>query len=337
MGLVRQGEEARGLAVAFRLRVDEGDREGRPADCQPHLMSPIPQHTLRRSPGCQPEYVFQGILEAGACCRPACGEVRSGRGGTCDPPKSSRHRATSLERVPLPDDVPSLPVPALEAIGVTSVDLRDGSGEAFASPQAACRPTPSKVIRRRGSGRVFARGSIHAEVLAAILARCTVGVPTDYAPGGAHLAEPYLIANAVEGIGPGAYVFRGGELWLLRAGEFRREAGFLCLEQRLGADAAAIHFLMADLPRTLDALGVRGYRAAQLEAGIVAGRIYLGAYASRFGATGLTFYDDEVTRFFSPDAEGRAACWSSRSARARACVARKARAFPGRTGPKVSR
>ena len=27
----------------------------------------------------------------------------------------------------------------------------------------------------------------------------------------------------------------------------------------------------------------------------------------RFGATGLTFYDDEVTRFFSPHAEGKSA------------------------------
>jgi hypothetical protein len=62
---------------------------------------------------------------------------------------------------------------------------------------------------------------------------------------------------------------------------------------------------MADVPRTLGALAARGYRAAQLEAGIVAGRIYLGAYAYRFGATGLTFYDDEVTRFFSPDAAGK--------------------------------
>jgi len=47
------------------------------------------------------------------------------------------------------------------------------------------------------------------------------------------------------------------------------EAGFLCLEQELGATAAATHFLLADLPRTLDALGARGYRAAQLEAGII--------------------------------------------------------------------
>jgi hypothetical protein len=121
---------------------------------------------------------------------------------------------------------------------------------------------------------------------------------------GGHLIEPYLVANDVQGLEPGAYVFRGGELRLLRAGGFRREAGFLCLEQRLGATAAATHFLMADLGHVLSALGARGYRAAQLEAGIVAGRIYLYAYAHRFGATGLTFYDDEVARFFSPDAEG---------------------------------
>jgi hypothetical protein len=217
------------------------------------------------------EYVFQGILEA------------NDAGRLHGPEKVARWR---------------------EGFGGSQV--RDGSGEAPASPQAGLSThSIEEVIRRRGSARVFARGSIRADMLAEILARCTVGVPTDYAPGGAHLAELYLIANAVEGIGPGAYVFRDGELQLLRAGEFRREAGFLCLEQRLGADAAATHFLMADLPRALDALGARGYRAAQLEAGILAGRIYLGAHASRFGATGLTFYDDELTRFFSPDAEGK--------------------------------
>ena len=44
---------------------------------------------------------------------------------------------------------------------------------------------------------------------------------------------------------------------------------------------------------------------AQLEAGIVAGKIYLGAYGYGYGATGLTFYDDEVTSFFSPHAAGK--------------------------------
>ena len=33
--------------------------------------------------------------------------------------------------------------------------------------------------------------------------------------------------------------------------------------------------------------------------------MYLAAYALGLGATGLTFFDDEVTRFFSPHAQGK--------------------------------
>ena len=44
----------------------------------------------------------------------------------------------------------------------------------------------------------------------------------------------------------------------------------------------------------------------QLEGGITGGRMYLAAYAQHFGATGLTFFDDEVTDFFSPHAAGKA-------------------------------
>ncbi len=64
---------------------------------------------------------------------------------------------------------------------------------------------------------------------------------------------------------------------------------------------------MADLEPILNRLGNRGYRAAQLEASITAGRIYLAAYALGLGATGLTFYDDAVTDFFSPHAKGKSA------------------------------
>jgi len=64
---------------------------------------------------------------------------------------------------------------------------------------------------------------------------------------------------------------------------------------------------LADLERLLGRLGNRGYRAAQLEAGVLGGKMYLAAYALRIGATGLTFYDDEVVRFFSPHAAGKSA------------------------------
>jgi nitroreductase len=111
-----------------------------------------------------------------------------------------------------------------------------------------------------------------------------------------------LIANAVEGLEPGAYTYAHG-FELVSSGKLRDKARFLCLDQPLGGDAAATLFLLADLNATLRALGDRGYRAAQLEAGIIAGRVYLAAYACGLGATGLTFYDDEVRAFFQTEAE----------------------------------
>jgi len=79
------------------------------------------------------------------------------------------------------------------------------------------------------------------------------------------------------------------------------------LEQELPADAAVDIFFLADMRPILQRFGNRGYRAVQLEAGILGGKLYLGAYAQRLGATGLTFYDDDVIRFFSPHAEGKSA------------------------------
>ncbi len=64
-------------------------------------------------------------------------------------------------------------------------------------------------------------------------------------------------------------------------------------------------YSLAKLPPLLARFGNRGYRAAQLEGGITGGRLYLAAYAQRFGASGLTFFDDEVTQFFSPHAAGK--------------------------------
>ncbi len=65
--------------------------------------------------------------------------------------------------------------------------------------------------------------------------------------------------------------------------------------------------MLVDLNPILSRFGNRGYRAVQLEAGIIGGKLYLGAYALRLGATGLTFFDDDVTNFFSPHAAGKSA------------------------------
>jgi SagB-type dehydrogenase family enzyme len=113
-----------------------------------------------------------------------------------------------------------------------------------------------------------------------------------------------LIVHAVSDIPAGAYVFRPQEeaLEQLAAGDFRYQAGALALGQELASDASVNVYFLCDLPLILERYGNRGYRAAQLEAGILAGRMYLAAYAQGFGATGLTFFDDDVIDFFSPHA-----------------------------------
>ena len=165
--------------------------------------------------------------------------------------------------------------------------------------------TIEQVIQRRGSTRRFAREPITLAQLSTLLDSSTRGVPADFLqPFGEQLNELYLIVNAVEGLNPGAYVFhrRKRMLECLKEGDFRNEACYLGLEQELPGDASAAIFYVADLPAILARFGNRGYRAVQLEAGILGGKVYLAAYAQRLGATGLTFFDDDVTRFFSPHA-----------------------------------
>ena len=143
-----------------------------------------------------------------------------------------------------------------------------------------------------------------------MLDRGTRGVAADFLdPVGSQLNQLYLIVHAVEGLEPGAYVFHRGRglLESLKPGVFRYHAGYLGLHQALPADAAVDIFFLADLRPILQRYGNRGYRAVQLEAGILGGKLYLAAYAQHLGATGLTFFDDDVAAFFSPHAEGKSA------------------------------
>jgi hypothetical protein len=171
------------------------------------------------------------------------------------------------------------------------------------SAEALVSDPIEEVIRRRGSSRLLARESLPAAEMAAILDRAMAGVPGDWV-GGTGRVRPVVMAAALEGLPPGIHDYRpGGRFGLRREGQFRAEAGYLCLEQRLGADAAAVTIMLADLDRDLGSLGGRGYAAAQLEAAIMAGRVYLGAYAQCLGASGITFYDDDIRRFVETDLE----------------------------------
>jgi len=171
--------------------------------------------------------------------------------------------------------------------------------------------TIEQVILRRGSSRKFdPTKSITLAELSTILESSTRGIAADFLnPRGVQFNDLYLIAHAVKGLRPGAYFFHREQnaLELLKAGEFRAEAGYLGLEQQLPADACVDVFFLADLDDILKRHGNRGYRAVQLEAGMIGGKMYLAAYAQRLGATGLTFFDDDVIHFFSPHARNKSA------------------------------
>jgi SagB-type dehydrogenase family enzyme len=163
------------------------------------------------------------------------------------------------------------------------------------------------VILERGSSRRFSREQINFYELSSLLLQAASPIPACWmkAPG-EMLNVMYLSVHAVKGLPSGVYVYhpRQKMLELLKPGLFRSEAAHLCLGQDLGGDASLTVFYLADLKAILERYGNRGYRLVQMEAGISGGKLYLGAYALGRGATGLTFFDDDVVKFFSPHAAG---------------------------------
>lgn len=218
------------------------------------------------------------------------------------------HEASSLERA---EEVKEWREGAAKAEGERIKD--EGKTEDRRLPlqsfsdEALPQDPIEEVIVRRGSTREFSRESISWAQLSTLLDRATRGIDADFIGPSESLNEIYLIVHAVEGLPAGAYVYRRDEraLELLRRGDFRRDAGYLGLGQEIPADASVNIYFLADLNRALERFGNRGYRAAQLEAAIMGGKIYLSAYAQRLGASGLTFFDDDVTEFFSPHAAGK--------------------------------
>ncbi len=200
---------------------------------------------------------------------------------------------------------------SLDEAGAAAWRAIEGSAQAASSAPLtveAGAESVERVILRRGSTRQFQLASIDAEALRTMLAAAMRPVPGDWPSlDGVPVNGLYLIVNNVDGLAPGGYVYHAeaGELEMLHSGDHRFIAGHLGLNQALAHDAAVNCYFLTDLDAVTAAMGARGYRAAQLDASIRAGRLYLSAYSMGLGATGLTFFDDEVTQFFSPHAAGK--------------------------------
>jgi SagB-type dehydrogenase family enzyme len=169
------------------------------------------------------------------------------------------------------------------------------------------RPAEQIIFRRRSTRHYDTDVEIPFDAFSTLLQRSTRGVASDVLTPGAPLTDLYLIVNAVEGLAPGIYLHHPGRtaVELIRAGTFRKEATRIAANQWYAGGAHVNLYYLAHLPSILERYGDRGYRLAQLEGALHAGKLHLGTHALGLGAVGSTSFDDEVIDFFSPHAAGK--------------------------------
>jgi hypothetical protein len=201
---------------------------------------------------------------------------------------------------------------AQQAGELASADEVDGWRAAAATRPEATDVTfgvgLGEIVRRRGSAREFApEATGPPALLVDAFAAASAPLNADFTPNGGTLLQHDVLVHAIEGWEPGGYRWsRPGRTFerIPEVAADTRELGqHLCLGQPLGGHGCLTAFHGADLEAVVRSpLGDRGYRCAQLEAGIVEGRLHLAAYALGFGATGLTFHDDLVRKSFGTTA-----------------------------------
>ncbi|MEU9507306.1 hypothetical protein AB0D32_13605 [Micromonospora sp. NPDC048170] len=182
----------------------------------------------------------------------------------------------------VPGELPPVELPLCTA--AQRAGERDTLGTPWppADPLSAHPPSDplDEVVRRRGSQRRMDRSrTLPRHLLEWSLSTALRGVTVPH----------WVAVHGVDDVAPGLY--RWPDLSTpLRAGDLRDELLRVCLGQGLAGDAAYVVIAAAPLS-TLDD---RGYRDAQLAAGLVEGRLHLAAYALGAGASGMTFLDSEV-------------------------------------------
>ncbi|HEY6794219.1 MAG TPA: nitroreductase family protein [Kineosporiaceae bacterium] len=158
-------------------------------------------------------------------------------------------------------------------------------------PVSTAPPSPPlhDVVRRRGSQRRMDRSQL--------LPRRLLDWPLAAALRGVDVPH-WVVVHGVTGVESGLYRWPllSAPVW---AGDLRDELEHVCMDQTLAADAGYVVIAAT----ALCALDDRGYRDAQLVAGLVEGRLHLAAYALGIGASGMTFLDAEVQKLLGEPAD----------------------------------
>ncbi len=117
---------------------------------------------------------------------------------------------------------------------------------------------------------------------------------------GADYVTLYLYIHRVGDCDPGVYRWDASNRRLerLHCASVQRVAAYLSLEHALAGNACFAISMFADLAELAERFGNRGYRYAYFEAGAIGQRLYVGAEALGWNATGIgAFYDDDVHRY----------------------------------------
>jgi SagB-type dehydrogenase family enzyme len=124
---------------------------------------------------------------------------------------------------------------------------------------------------------------------------------------GADFVTLYLYVHRVRDCERGVYRWDGSSCSLEQRhrANVERVAAYLSLEQALAGNACFAVSMIADLAKAAQRFGNRGYRYVHFEAGAIGQRLYLGAEAMGWNATGIgAFYDDDVHRYLGFLEEG---------------------------------
>ena len=173
-----------------------------------------------------------------------------------------------------------------------------GRLEAWGEPWPAGAPTEAPddgptteevVLRRSSQRRMDATRGLSKSLLITSMEVAMRGIEVPH----------WVAVHDVEGVTPGIY------LWPdlatpVRAGVLRKELYHAAWDQGLARDAA---FVVVSATRTAD-LDDRGYREAQLAAGLVEGRLHLAAYAQGAAASGMTFLDSKIPTLLGESVDG---------------------------------
>ena len=143
----------------------------------------------------------------------------------------------------------------------------------------------TKAIIDRRSIREFAGRSMSKEEYSTILHVALESVISDCD----QQIRIWSVVNRVDGLQQGLY----HGLACIRTGDFLSTAGYLCLEQALGADSGVTFFLSSS---------DTNYLPLMTKAGIIGQRMYLAATLQGLGCSGIgAFYDNETANFLHTD------------------------------------